>query len=226
MKKTFLFVFLPAMLVQIHAAEVGFSGDVSLVSTYVFRGLKQFQGAALQSTAAFSYGPITGGLWMSSFNGPLVVENDPYVTLTLPTGDFETQLGLTLYSYDFFSRREYTVYELSAGFGYGPFSFKAYYLPEQSYKKKSQTIELISDPLYWLEIGAATTFKGAELSALLGAGTYSAYYTTGDNEKSTVCVLLSVGKKLNEQITVRWNWNLALDEYTENCFFLSAAYTF
>ncbi|MDZ7371981.1 MAG: hypothetical protein ONB12_12515 [candidate division KSB1 bacterium] len=226
MKKSLLLIFLSTMLVQTYAAEIGFSGDVSLVSTYVFRGLKQFEGAALQSTAEFSYGPITGGLWMSSFNGPLVVENDPYVTLTLPTGDFETQLGVTLYSYDFFARREYTVYELSAGFGYGPFSFGAYYLPAQSYKKDLQTIDLVSDPLYWLEIGAETTFKGAELSAQLGAGTYSAYFTTGNNEKSTICLLLGIGKKLNEHIAVRWNWNLALDEYTENCFFLSAGYTF
>jgi uncharacterized protein (TIGR02001 family) len=228
MKKMRLFVLLSLLLsvVAVKAAEIGFSGDVTLVSTYVWRGIKQFDGAALQSTGAFSYGPLTVGLWMSSFNGVVPVETDPYVSVALPTGEIETSLGAALFSYDFFSKREYSVYELSASAAYGPFSGNFYFVPKQEFTKDNETVQLVPDALYWIELAAGTTFKGADLSATLSYGTYSAFFTTGGAEKTATNLLLSAGKDFTENIAVSWNWGIALDDYTDNIFFLRAGYAF
>ncbi len=225
MKRTAAALLLLLFPAAVWAAEIEFSGEASLVSTYVFRGLKQFEGAALQSTAEFAYGPLTVGLWMSSMN-ELTVENDPYASFALPTGPVESSIGVTLYSYDFFSRREYSVYELSVTAAYGPAQAAFYYSPKQKFTKNGSEIELIPDPLYWFELSAATTFKGADLSAGIGYGTYSAFFTTGGNSEATSCLLLSAGKKITQSLSASWNWSIAMDEYTDNVFFVKVGYEF
>jgi len=87
------------------AAELSFSGDASLVSTYVWRGVTQFNGAAMQGTAEFGYGALAVGYWISTMSGPAAVETDPYIGLTLPTGPIESSVGATVYSYDFFAKK-------------------------------------------------------------------------------------------------------------------------
>lgn len=228
MKKLRLLIFLTLLLAVtvVEAAEIGFSGDATLVSTYVWRGIKQFDGAALQGTGAFSYGPLTAGLWVSSFSGGIPVETDPYVSVALPTGDIQTSIGAALFSYDFFSKREYSIYELSATAAYGPFSGSFFFVPKQEFTKDNETVQLVPDALYWIELTAGTTFKGADLSATLSYGTYSAFFTTGGAEETAAALLLSAGKSLTENLAVSWNWNLALDDYTDNIFFLKAGYSF
>lgn len=210
----------------LESAEIGFSGDVTVVSTYVFRGLKQFSGAALQGTGEFSYGPVTAGMWVSSFNGSVPVETDPYLSVALPTGEIETSIGVQLFSYDLFSRREYSVYELTATAGYGPFSGAFFFTPKQDYQESGETVELVPDALYWVELGAGTAFMGADLSATLGYGTFSSFLSAGETDKATTTLLLSAGKSLSEKLSASWNWSIALDEYTDNVFFLQAGYRF
>jgi len=227
MKKMKLLILVLLVIVPvIESAEIGFSGDVTVVSTYVFRGLKQFDGAALQGTGDFSYGPVNVGFWVSSFNNALSVETDPYISVTLPTGDLETSVGAYLFSYDFFSKREYSIYEFFATAGYGALSGSFYFTPKQDYKEGDETVQLVSDALYWVELSAGTTFKGADLSATIGYGTFSAFFTTGDAEKAAANLLLSAGKNLSENLSVSWNWGIALDDYTDNIFFLRAGYGF
>ena len=45
-----------------------FAGNLTGVSTYVWRGVKANNGPALQSDAAFTYGIVTLGFWGSSVN--------------------------------------------------------------------------------------------------------------------------------------------------------------
>jgi hypothetical protein len=81
------------------SAQVEFTGDLSIVSTYVWRGLKANNGPALQSTAAGSYGIFTLGFWGSSvnFGDDVEVETDVFAELALPTGDLTSSIGATLF---------------------------------------------------------------------------------------------------------------------------------
>ena len=127
-----ILIMILALTMTIQAAELGFSGDATLVSTYVWRGITQFNGAAMQGTAEFSYGALAVGYWISTMQGGVAVETDPYVGVSLPTGPVETSIGATIYSYHFFARQEYTVYEVFASAGYGPVRASFYYTPKQN----------------------------------------------------------------------------------------------
>ena len=77
------------LAVSLPAQEVQFSGDISTVSTYVWRGIKANNGPALQGTALFTYSFFTLGLWCSSvnFGDDKEVETDLYAEIVLPTGN-------------------------------------------------------------------------------------------------------------------------------------------
>ena len=197
-------------------AEVGFSGDATIVSTYFWRGVKQFDGAALKGTAEFANGPIAVGYWISSMSNGIAVETDPYVSLTLPTGPVESSVGATIYTYDFFAKEEYTVYEVFGSAGVGPLSATFFFTPEQ----QDGDIE----SAYWLEVGAGTTAFGADLSATFGYGSYSAFVSPDDD--AVASVLLSATKAVSEEVTIGWNWILGLNDGLDNGFFLSAGYGF
>lgn len=196
--------------------EIGFGGDVTVVSTYFWRGVKQFDGAALQSTAELSSGPLAVGYWVSSMSGGIAVETDPYVSLRLPTGSIESSIGATVYSYDFFAKEEYTVYELFGSAGFGPLNATYYFTPEQ------QDGSVTS--VYWFEVGVETTAFGADLGATLGAGSYSAFVSPEKASVSTL--LLRASRSVSDEVTVAWNWVVGINSSTDNGFFLSAGYGF
>ena len=197
------------------AAELSFSGDASLVSTYVWRGVTQFNGAAMQGTAEFGYGALAVGYWISTMSGPAAVETDPYIGLTLPTGPIESSVGATVYSYDFFAKKGYTVYEVFASAGFGPLGVSFYYTPTQDDPG-------VTDALYWLEVSATSSLMGADLSATMSFGNYSAVST---NERASN-LLLTASKSVSESIAVSWNWNVALSNGPGNAFFMGLARAF
>ena len=197
-------------------AEIGFSGDATVVSTYFWRGVKQFNGSALQGTAEFASGPIAVGYWISTMGGDMAVETDPYFSVAIPTGPVETSVGATIYSYDFFAKEAYTVYEVFGSVGFGPLSASYYMTPKQ------QDGDIAS--VYWLEVGAETAAFGADLSATFGFGDYSAFMSPEDETVSTL--LLSASKSVSEEVTVSWNWIMGLNNGMDNGFFLSASYGF
>ena len=195
-------------------AAAEFSGDVTGVSTYVWRGVKQFNGVAMQGTASLTTGPVTVGLWTSTMGGPVEVETDPFVEIGLPTGDLSTAIGATLYSYDFFAESEYNVYEMYGGLGYGPVGVTLFYTPEQ---------ENMDESVYWLEFSGGTALLGADVSATLGYGTYSS-----STDGAVTTLLLSAGKSITDNIAVSWNYSIGLsdDDNLENIFFLASSYSF
>jgi hypothetical protein len=197
-------------------AEVGFSGDATVVSTYFWRGVKQFNGAALQGTAEFAHGPLAFGYWTSSMGETYAVETDPYISLALPTGQIESSVGATIYSYDFFAKEEYTVYEVFGSVGVGPISASYYFAPEQ----QDGDIESV----YWLEVGCESAACGADLGATFGYGSYSAFMSP--KEDAVASVLLSASKAVSEEVAVSWNWILGVNDGMDNGFYLSAAYGF
>lgn len=197
------------------AAELSFSGDASLVSTYVWRGVTQFNGAAMQGTAEVGYGALAIGYWISTMGGPMAAETDPYIGLTLPTGPIETSVGATVYSYDFFAKKGYTVYEVFASAGFGPLGVSLYYTPTQDDPG-------VTDALYWVEVSAGSSVMGADVSATLSFGNYSALST----DESASNLLLSASKAVSEAIAVSWNWNIALTDGPGNAFFMGLSHAF
>ncbi len=139
---------LAALTLPLQAA-VEFAGNLTGVSTYVWRGIKANNGPALQSDAAFTYGIITLGFWGSSidFGDDLELETDPYGSVVLTDGDFSSSLGFTVYMFDFHTFNQFAdaELELSALFGYGPIGLNIFYVPKQN-----STKEDLNRSLYWL----------------------------------------------------------------------------
>ncbi|MBN1465849.1 hypothetical protein JXA02_08820 [candidate division KSB1 bacterium] len=208
-----------AFALATQAADIGFSGDVTMVSTYVWRGVTQFHGAAMQGTAEVSSGVLSVGLWSSSWHGEFAVETDPYIGLSLPTGQVETSLGATLYGYDFFTGPG-SIYEVYASAGYGPASLAFYYTPEQQDGDQPD--------VYWLELAGAASWIGADWSAGLGYGTYSNWNFDGDAPDAVMTLLLSATKSVTDDLAVSWNYALPLsdDQDLSNVFFFTLGYGF
>ena len=212
MKRFTFLLFATILIVASVSYSIDFSGDVTGVSTYVWRGVKQYNGPAFQSTANFTTGLVTAGLWTSSMHGPMEVETDPFVELGLPFGELSAAIGATLYSYDFFAKSEYNVYELYGSAGYGPVNAALFFTPKQ---------ENMDDSVYWLEISAGHTFRGADLAATVSHGTYSSPI-----EDAVTSLLLSAAKPVTDSFTASWNYSIGLSGELENIFFIGASHAF
>lgn len=212
MRNNTILIYLLLVVLAGPAVAVEFSGDVTGVSTYVWRGVKQFDGVAMQGTASLTTGPVTVGFWSSTMHGPMEVETDPFVEIGLSTGDISTAIGATLYSYDFFAKAEYNVYEVYGALGYGPADVSFFYTPEQENRDES---------VYWLKVCGGTALLGADVSATLGYGTYSS-----STDDAVTTLTLSAGKSVSEHVVVSWNYSIGLSDELENIFFLAFGYSF
>ncbi len=224
---TYMFLFIYLFLLHNSLmAQVGFSGDLTAVSTYVWRGVKINSGPALQSSAAGSYGVVTLGFWGSSINvgDDLEVETDLYAEVALPTGDLYSSLGATVYMLDFrtFNSTADAELELYATAGYGALGITAYYVPKQNSTKDD-----LNRSVYWLEISGATHLAGADLSAMIGYGTYSSRWIPSGAKKDAVALLLlTAGTAISEATSVFWSYSLDLGTGFENIFYFGASYGF
>ena len=208
-------------------SQVSFSGNLSGVSTYVWRGVKANNGPALQADASFSHGIFTLGAWASSvnFGDDVEVETDPYLSFTLPSGDLSTTLGATVYMFDFRTFNDFAdaEYELFAQFAYRFIGLDAYFVPSQNSTKED---ELRS--LYWLELSAAASWMGAELSAAVAYGTYSSrWLPEGPGKDPAGLLVLTVAKPVSEEFSVFWSGSLdAFSSGFENIFYFGGSYSF
>ncbi len=206
-------------------AQVSFSGDVTGVTTYIWRGVKQYNGPALQGTAAFNAGRVTMGFWCSSMNaGDIEVETDPFIEVSLPSGSVASSLGVTVYSYDMFETfnadADYE-YEMYGKVGYGPAGLAAFFIPAQS-----STDNNLNESDYWLELSGNTALAGADLGLVFGYGTYSARYLATPKKDAVSSLTFTAAKTLASGITVKWNYSLALDDDMDNYFWLTMVYGF
>lgn len=206
--------------IQSSFSELAFSGDVTGVSTFVWRGIKQYSGPALQGTAAFEYKCLTAGIWISSVAfGDIEVESDPFMEVALPTGSITSAIGLTLYSYDFlatFNDDADFEMEAYASVGFGPIGLGLYYVPSQKSTENSP-----NDSDYWIELSGKTTLCGADLGLVLSYGTYSSKFLAVPKEDAVTNIVLSIGKSLNEGLRFSHSYSLDLDDDMENIYFIT-----
>jgi len=227
-KRLSKFILLISILVVLHTsliAQVEFSGDISGVSTYVWRGVKRNSGAAIQSTAEGSYGIVTSGFWGSSIRvgDNTEVETDLYASVALPTGDLSTSLGAQVYMFDFrqFNSAADAELELFANLGYSVFGLNIYYVPEQNstdiYQNKSN---------YWLELGGTGQVAGADLSAQIGYGTYSSRWVSSPTEDPVSLLLLTAATSVTDDTSIFWSYSHNIEGGIENIFYFGGTYSF
>jgi uncharacterized protein (TIGR02001 family) len=210
------------LLANILPAQLEFSGDVTGVSTYVWRGVKQYNGNAMQGTANLTVSMFSFGFWISSVNfgpdGPSI-ESDPFFEIALPTGDeFSTTIGTTIYTYDFFdtfnddSKHEVEIY---GKVGIGSFGASVFFVPSQSSTKNN-----LNDSDYWVELSAQANTVNADFSAILSFGTYSSKYIPEPQKDPVYHLVLSASKPLMENLSAGMNLSLGLSKELSNLFWI------
>jgi uncharacterized protein (TIGR02001 family) len=124
-----------AALASSGALAGSLSGNVGAVSDYMFRGVDQTAGAAVQGGVdyGFDFGLYTG-LWVSNSLAGGGNEADAYAGYGLKLGPVDLDGGIIYYGYTEdteaagVSNGDYA--ELYVGGGFGPFVLKAFYAPE------------------------------------------------------------------------------------------------
>lgn len=118
------------------SALAGVSGNVGVVSEYMFRGISQGTGAAVQG--GIDYAHDSGfyvGLWGSNIDwGPGTVETDVYAGFSGEAGGFSYDFGATYYYYP---EEDETGFDPSANtiegyvkLGFGPVTLGTFYTPK------------------------------------------------------------------------------------------------
>ncbi|GEM_PF-863437 len=207
-------------------AQIEFSGDATLVTTYCWRGIQQFSGPALQGTAELSIKPLAVGLWYSSVGSAddAMIENQPYLEFGLPIGPATAAVGLTFYTYDWFaSFNEDAKYEteLYGEFEFGLAGFSAAYVPRQKSTCNSRNR---SD--YWLEASFNTALVGADVRLVFAYGTYSSKWLDPPIKNAVSYLLLSATKAVDDHVAVSWHYSLTADEHLDRLFWFAFVYGF
>lgn len=124
-----------AALASTGAMAGSMSGNVGAVSDYMFRGLTQTGGAAVQGGVDynFDFGLYTG-LWVSNSLAGGGNEADGYVGYGLKLGDFDLDGGVIYYGYtedtETANAPNTDYAEVYIGGGFGPVALKVFYAPE------------------------------------------------------------------------------------------------
>lgn len=191
------------------------SGDVSVVSTYVWRGVRQFNGSAVQGTVGGAYGALAFGVWASNvnFGDDTLIETDPFVEIALPTGDLSSSLGLVYYAYDFTSYNDQAdgEIELYGTLGYGPAGLGLFYVPSQG-----STEEDVSDSFYWITTAVAFPVGDSELSVGYEFGTYSSRFLPEPTEDAMGVFVLGWTKPITESVSASWNYVIPSTSQIDN----------
>jgi uncharacterized protein (TIGR02001 family) len=207
------------------AGELSWSGDVTLVSTYVWRGVQQFEGTAAQGTITGSFGKVNAGLWYSSigFGNGMVMETDPFVSLSLPLDKLNTSFGLTAYAYDFkdYNDAANVEFEIFATIGAGPFGLALFCVPNQG----SMEAYVLSST-YWLQFSAAKSWKDLNLSAQVEYGNYSSRFVNASRTTPVGDLVFSANKAFSEKLSVGLNALLPLDSDMKTLYWLKITYLF
>lgn len=226
--KRFAFIFsLSALsLVGLSSASVKLSGNMVGVSTYIWRGVKQYNGPALQSTASLSHRSLSVGIWSSTvdFGQEVLIETDPFAELTLSSGPLSSALGVTIYTYDLFetfNQAAKTETEFYTKLGWGPIKFSGYVVPSQTSTKGQ-----LNHVLYWTETSLGGTAGGINLSGMLCFGTYSSRALTTPVKEATSFAVFTVAKNIGQMLTAFWSCQRELDQDMDNYFLFGLSYAF
>lgn len=123
------------------SALAGVSGNVGVVSEYMFRGISQGTGAAVQGGIDYSHDSgFYAGLWGSNIDwGTGHAETDVYAGFSGEAGGFSYDFGATYYYYPEY--KEDALYALDSDFdpntiegyvklGFGPVTLGTFYTPK------------------------------------------------------------------------------------------------
>lgn len=125
-----------AVLIAAPAAHAGeMTGNVGATSDYMFRGIDQTGGAAVQGGVdyTFDFGLYTG-LWVSNSVSGGGNEADAYAGYTLKLGEFGLDVGAIYYGYtedtETIGTPNGDYAEVYVGGGIGPVALKVFFAPE------------------------------------------------------------------------------------------------
>ncbi len=156
-----------ASITPAQAGDLELSGDMGVVSQYVWRGVTQTTGkAAIQGDFSAGIDGLSASVWFSNdypssapqFGGRDVVEFDWTLDYSNSFGDsgLDYSVGAIGYTYLYDSASNFP--EVYAGLAYGPLSVTAYYNVKDSYNNAY----LRGDT--WVDIGLSTSIKNFDIS--------------------------------------------------------------
>lgn len=193
------------MLLGIHlgASPFSFQGNAAVTSSYVFRGIRQFKGAAYQGMMEGKLSRFTAGFWFSSvqFETDWSHETDFYSKYNFKISRLEGAAGVTVYAYDFYrynstADREF---EFFGNFTYGMLSLGVYVVPGQPSTR--------NDPApnnYWMELAIARSFKSLDWIFGINRGTYSSRYLENPQKDAVGTLTISASRKISDSIALSW----------------------
>lgn len=177
------------------SAFAGVTGNVGAVSTYMFRGLQQTSGAAIQGGVDYSHDSgLYAGFWASNIGWGYGLgdtaggtETDFYAGFTKALGDFTFDIGGIGYIYpeqfEDHGPSNVNTFEGYFGVSYSVLSFKYYYSPKYFGNGKSTGYSDAVDESYYSLSAAIPLSDSLKLTASAG------YTKTG--EDVALCYSLS-----------------------------------
>lgn len=220
-------LFIPFLFNEpVKAQVMEYSGNFTATSTYIWRGVKQFDGVALQGSVGASYNAISFGLWYSSVNfgadSPFF-ETDPFIEVALPTGPVASAVGATLYTYDFseFNNEADYEYEIYAKAGYHLFEIAAFYMPAQ----ESLTNDIMNSA-YWLSVSATKNMALIDFTLVLENGTYSGRFLDVPQKDPVSLFMFGLSRPLYDTFSIAWNYSLGLTNGLDNSLWINLGIDF
>ena len=199
--------------------QIKLSGDVTATTTYMWRGIKQFHGAALQGTTVLAGSFFASGMFYSSMNSAdFDVETDLFLEFLWPGGAVS---GVTIYCYNFKRFNSTAVVECEAYIKLTSdlVDLAFYYVPEQKSLDEYRTLPGYAiSSLYWAEGSCGFTAANLDWRAGLGYGTYSSRFAQIVKDDPVGIVQLSASKPLGENISITWDYSVSMDKDIEDGF--------
>ncbi len=216
-------VFTDAMVTA--ASPIEFGGDAAVVSSYVFRGVRQFDGIAFQGSAETRWKSLTAGFWASTCGSEsdYAHETDFYLEAGFPAGPVSTTCGITAYSYDFgrFNETASLEFEISGEAVYKNLSASFSAVPPQH-----STRDGLVGAYYWAEMAWACTLYSMDWSLGYAFGTYSSRFLEYPREKAVCLFSVSASRKIFGPAVFSWNASLPAADALDNRFWMSLVFTF
>ncbi len=186
--KTFICGMGMLMLLSVNFAIAGefiTHGDFSLISAYIWRGIRQFEGCAVQGMVSCNWSFLSFGIWYSggSFGNGTLMETDPYFGISLSKESLSGEIGMICYSYDFNKWNDYAdqEIELFAKGSVPQIDISVYYVPKQK-----STEEDPKPSNYWIELSFKINKMKLDWDVEIGYGTYSSRYLETQKKMQSV----------------------------------------
>ena len=196
-------------------APVTLSGDVGVVTKYVFRAQSALgnQGASVQGSLNLSpdaLPQLTIGTWYSTIDGQNNDEIDFYGDFTQEFGDFSVSVGSV--GYTFIDNGDASAVDIYGGAGYGPVSTTLYY----TVMGDDFSAVLADDDIWWEISADAPEILGVTPGATLQMGAYGEGSDGAETEENDdfepKAIVFHLSKDLMEFISVGIHYSVGLGE--------------